>query len=89
MRKRLATIVIVAAVGWTAGVASASQCPGLIQEVREALEEFKRTPGIAVTKEARIAAVDANLRSAQSAHEAGQHDEAMRHGKEALRVLGR
>jgi hypothetical protein len=89
MRKRVATIVIAATVAWASAVASASECPGLIQQVRDALEEFKRTPGIAVTKEARVAAVEANLRSSQSAHEAGQHDEAIRHAKEALRVLGR
>jgi hypothetical protein len=73
----------------TVGVASASSCPARIKQAREALEQFKKTPGIAAIKDAKVAAVETNLKAAQGAHEAGDHDEAMRKVDEALNALRR
>jgi len=86
---RLVAIVALAAVIALADSASAFQCPALIKQAREALEQFKRAPGLAVTKEARVAAVETNLRAAESAHAAGQHDESIRQAREALTALGK
>lgn len=89
MRTRLAAIVILAVVAWAGDVAWAFQCPALIQQARAALEQFKRAPGLAAVKDAKIAAVETNLRNAEAAHGGGQHDEAVRQATEALKLLGK
>lgn len=88
MRTRLAAIAILVAVLSMVDVAWAFQCPSVIKQAREALEQFKRAPGLAVIKEAKVAAVEVNLRAAESAHAGGQHDEAARQAQEALKALG-
>lgn len=89
MRRRLAAIVTVMALAGAGSIASASQCPTLIQQARRALDEFKRTPGLAAVKDAKIAAAEVNIRAAESAHAGDQHDEAERQAREALKLLGK
>ena len=67
----------------------ASNCPNAIQQARAALEQFKKTPGIAAIKDAKIAAAETNLKAAQSAHDGGEHDEAMQKVKAALDAINR
>jgi hypothetical protein len=87
--RKLALTLAFAMVGLSVGSAAAFECPTLIKQAREALEQFRRTPGLAAIKDAKIAAVETNLQAAESAHSAGQHDEATRQAKEALKVLGK
>ena len=87
--KILGAIIAVVVIAWSATVASANQCPTLIAKARAALEQYKKAPGLAAIKDAKIAAVETNLRAATSAHDAGQHDEAMRQANEALKALGK
>ena len=70
-----------------ASAAEAAQCPGLIAQARAQLEQYRKTPGFAAIKDAKIAAVETNLRAAESAHAAGDHDEATQKANEALKLL--
>lgn len=88
-RTWLGAIVIAVIIAGGAGVASASGCPGLIAQAKEALEQVRKTPGIAAIKDAKIAAAETNIRAAESAHAGGEHDESMRQAREALRALGK
>lgn len=78
---------VVLALGFTVGPAAASQCPGLIAQARTQLEQYKKTPGFAAVKDAKIAAVETNLRAAEAAHGGGNHDEAEQKANEALKLL--
>jgi hypothetical protein len=89
MRIWLAAIVMVAGLVGLGNVAAADQCPGLIQQARGAIEQYKKMPGIPAIKDAAVAAAETNLKSAQGAHEAGEHDEAKRFVREALRAVNR
>jgi hypothetical protein len=89
MKIALGTIAIVVGLMGGAGVASAFQCPALIEQAKAALDQYRRTPGLAAIKDARIAAAEANIRSAEASHAGGQHDEAVRQAKEALSALGK
>lgn len=75
------------ALGWAVGPVSAGQCPELIAQARAQLEQYRKTPGFAAVKDAKIAAVETNLRAAESAHGGGNHDEAMQKANEALKLL--
>jgi hypothetical protein len=87
--KMLRAIVAVLIVACSVSVAAANQCPTLIAKARAALEQYKKAPGLAAIKDAKIAAVETNLQAAESAHDAGQHEEAMRQANEALKALGK
>jgi hypothetical protein len=89
MRIWLAAIVMVAGLVGLGNVAAADQCPGRIQQARAAVEQYKKGPGIPAIKDAAVAAADTNLKSAVGAHEAGEHDEAKRFVREALRAIGK
>jgi hypothetical protein len=82
----LATVVIIGMAHDTAG---AFQCPTLIKQAREALDQYRKAPGLAAIKDATIATAETNLRSAQEAHAAGQHDEAVNQAKSTLKLLGK
>ena len=69
--------------------AFADNCPNAIRQARGALEQFKKTPGIAAIKDAKIAAAETNLKAAQSAHDGGEHDEALQKVKAALDAINR
>lgn len=86
---RLGVMLLVLTVMWAGDVAFAFQCPALVKQAREALEQFKKSPGVAAVKDATVAAVETNLRNAEGAHDAGDHDEAMKQAKQALRLLGK
>lgn len=89
MRMWLAAVVMVAGLVGLGNVAAADQCPGMIQQARGAIEQFRKSPGIPAIKDAAVAAAETNLKSAQGAHEGGEHDEAKRFVREALRAIGR
>ena len=67
----------------------ANDCPNAIRQARAAVEQFKKTPGIAAIKDAKIAAAETNLKAAQSAHDGGEHAEALQKAKAALDALSR
>jgi hypothetical protein len=67
----------------------ASDCPNAIRQARAALEQFKKAPGLAAIKDAKIAAAETNLKAAQSAHDGGEHGEAMQKVKAALDAINR
>ena len=77
----VAVLALVSAPAW------AGQCPSLIAKARAELEQYKKKPGIAAIKDARIAAVEANLRAADAAHAGGQHAESEQKANEALKLL--
>jgi hypothetical protein len=83
----LLSIVAVIALSIGCGTAWAGQCPSLIGKARAELEQYKKKPGIAAIKDARIAAVEANLRAAEAAHAGGQHAESEQKANEALKLL--
>ncbi|MBI1733776.1 MAG: hypothetical protein HYR51_01255 [Candidatus Rokubacteria bacterium] len=87
MNTWLRSTVAVLALGLLAGPAGASECPGLIAQARTLLEQYRKTPGFAAVKDARIAAVETNLRAAEAAHGGGNHDEAVQKANEALKLL--
>ena len=89
MRFWLAAVVMVAGLLGLGNVAAADQCPGLIEQARGAVAQYRKGPGIPAIKDAAVAAADTNLRSAQGAHEAGDHDAARRFVREALRAIGK
>jgi hypothetical protein len=85
--KTILSLVIAIVLAGSGGVAWASGCPALIAQAKAALEQYKKTPGIAAIKDAKIAAVETNIRAAESAHGGGQHDESMQKANEALKLL--
>lgn len=91
MRSRLVTVsmVVVVLLLGAVSLAWADDCETLIQQAREALEQFRRAPGPAGVKDARIASAEIAIRSAQGAHDAGEHAEGVRQATAALRTLGR
>ena len=80
LRSTVAVLVLAAA-------AEAAQCPGLIAQARAQLEQYRKTPAFAAIKDAKIAAVETSIRAAESAHAAGDHDEATQKANEALKLL--
>ena len=66
-----------------------NECPNAIRQARTALEQFKKAPGLAAIKDAKIAAAETNLKAAQSAHDGGEHGEAMQKVKAALDAINR
>jgi hypothetical protein len=85
--KTLPSIVAVVALLVGSVPAWAGQCPSLIAKAQAALEQYRKKPGLAAIKDARIAAVETDLRAAQSAHENGQHAEAEHKANSALKQL--
>jgi uncharacterized protein YPO0396 len=88
MSRRIGAIVIAVIIVGSASLAWAD-CSDTIAQAKAALEEVKRTPGIAAVKDAKIAAAQTNIASAEAACSAGQDEEATRQAKEALRALGK
>ena len=78
---------IVAAIALTCAPAWAGQCPSLIAKAKAELEQYKKKPGIAAIKDARIAAVETNIRAAEAAHAGGQHADSEHKAQEALKLL--
>ena len=89
MKTWLGVLAIGSVVLVASDVARAFQCPTVIKQAREALEQFKRAPGLAAIKDATIATAETNLRSAQEAHSAGQHEEAVNQARATLKLLGK
>jgi hypothetical protein len=83
------TLVAVVMLLLTAAPVFADNCPNAIKQARGALEQFKKTPGIASIKDAKIAAAETNLKAAESAHAGGEHGEAMQKVKAALDAINR
>jgi hypothetical protein len=81
------TLLSIAAVALAVVPAWAGQCPSLIAKARAELEQYRKKPGIAAIKDARIAAVETNLRAAEAAHAGGQHAESEHKANEALKLL--
>lgn len=89
MKNLIAAVVMVAGLVGLGNVAAADNCPTAIAQARAALEQYKKTPGIPAIKDAAVAAAETNLKSAQGAHEAGEHGESKRFAREALRAIGK
>ena len=89
MRILIATAVMVAGLVGLGNVAAADNCPAVITQARAAVEQYRKGPGIPAIKDAAVAVAETNLKSAQGAHEAGQHDESKRFVREALRAIGK
>ena len=83
----LLSIIVVITLSIGSGTAWASQCPSLIGKARAELEQYKKKPGLAAIKDARIAAVETTLRAAEAAHAGGQHAESEHKAHEALKLL--